>query len=55
MQPFTRPMNSCVYQIVERKAEERSDLLAQRLLRIEALTLARLGSRLAADACTMSK
>src|SRR5262245_57907713 len=52
MQPFTRPMNSCVYQISSGKPKRvraRLGLLAQRLLGIEALALAGLGSRLAAD------
>src|SRR5262250_1379373 len=53
MQPFTRPMNSCVYQISSGNPKSvrsggPSDLLAQRLLRVEALTLARLGGALAA-------
>src|SRR5262245_15002867 len=52
MQPFTRPMNSCVYQISSgkpRRVRSALDLLAQRLLRVEALALARLGDVLAPD------
>src|SRR5678816_95813 len=53
MQPFTRPMNSCVYQISSGnpkrvRSSGPSDLLTQRLLGVEALTLARLGRGLAA-------
>src|SRR5690349_7717167 len=55
MQPFTSPMNSCVYQISSGNPKSvrsagPSDLLTQRLLRVEALALARLGGRLAAHA-----
>src|SRR4030095_9460520 len=55
MQPFTSPMNSCAYQTSSGKprtvrSRASSDLLAQRLLRVEALALARLGRGLAAHA-----
>src|SRR5215831_13773940 len=54
MQPFTSPMNSCVYQISSGyprrvRSAGPSDLLAQRLRGIEALALARLRGGLAAD------
>ena len=55
MQPFTSPMNSCVYQISSGNPKSVRSGLAQGLLRIEAFALARLGGRLAAHACTMSK
>src|SRR4026209_208953 len=55
MQPFTSPMNSWAYQTSSGKPKSvrssaPSDLLAQRLLRIEAFALARLGRGLAAHA-----
>src|SRR4029453_968264 len=55
MQPFTSPMNSCAYQTSSGKpktvrSRASSDLLAQRLLRVEAFALARLGRGLAAHA-----
>src|SRR5512137_1926850 len=55
MQPFTSPMNSCVYQISSGKPKSvrsagPSDLLTQGLLRVETLALARLGGRLATHA-----
>src|SRR4030095_160406 len=51
MQPFTRPMNSWVYQISSGKPKSvrSSDLLAEGLLRIEFLALAGPRGRLAAD------
>src|SRR5581483_7696801 len=53
MQPFTRPMNSCVYQMSSGNPRSvrsggASDLLGQRLLGVEALALARLGGGIAA-------